>query len=945
MMTIGSLTAPRHWLGATTATLFVLGVVACENPQPPAVCGPVPQVIVNAGERATVIACFNDPNGDILAYSVSSANPSVATASISGTTVTVSAVAPGNASVIVTASDPGGLQGQQIFQAMVPNRPPVPRGTISSITVHVGQTESVDVSSYFTEPDGEALTYGATSSNPAMATVSVAGSTVRVAALAKGTTTVRVTATDPGGLAATQTFQSMVPNRSPEPFGTIPDETVEVGGPIAVDLSSYFADPDGDPLTYRARSSNMSVARVSVSGSTVTITAIAKGTANVTTTATDTEGLSATQAFASVVPNRSPEPVGTIPDETVEVGEPIRIDLSSYFADPDGDAITYRARSSNTSVARVSVSGSTVRITAVAKGTATVTTTATDTEGLSATQAFASVVPNQPPEPVGTIPDETVEAGEAVTVDLSPYFEDPDGDALRYTARSSASGIVRASVGGGILTVTAVAKGTTDVTVTATDSDGLSATQAFQATVPNRPPVPVGTIPEQTIEPGGTVAISASQYFTDPDGDALTYTATSSNMSVARVSVSGSTVTVTAVATGSATITITARDPDGLTAIQRAGFTVTQANRAPRPVGAIPAQTLNPGGTVAISASQYFTDPDGDALTYTATSSNMSVARVSVSGSTVTVTAVATGSATITITARDPDGLTATQTFRATVEDRGSFDIDLVFATEVTSAQERAFRDAAQQWMAILAETELRDFEVDGTIDCSGEYEQTVGTIDDLMIVAAVVEIDGAGGILGRAGPCWVRNENGLPFFGRMEFDETDLEKVERDGRLKPLILHEMGHVLGIGSLWRYHDLLRNPSSQTDALDTHFVGRLAISAFDAAGGDGYTGGDKVPVENTGGPGTRNSHWRASVFGNELMIGWLTDSSPLSAITIQSLADLGYTVDPGLADAYRLPDAAAAASIRENAIDLGNDIFRGPIVVVDRNGRIVRVIPF
>ena len=546
---------------------------------------------------------------------------------------------------------------------------------------------------------------------------------------------------------------------------------------------------------------------------------------------------------------------------------------------------------------------------------------------------------------MGTIPGETIEVGTAAAVDLSPYFADPDDDALTYTPTSSNTSVARVSVSGSTVTVTAVAKGTATVTTTATDTEGLSAAQAFQVTVrPNRAPRPVGTISARTLSPGETVAVNASQYFADPDGDALTYTATSSNTNVAGVSVSGSTVTITAVAAGIATITITARDPGGLTATQRVGVTVSQANRAPRPVGTIPALTLNPGETVAVNASRYFSDPDDDPLTYTATSSSTNVAGVSVSGSTVTITAVAAGNATITITARDPGGLTATQRVGVTVEDRGSFDIDLVFATELTSAQERAFRDAARRWMAILADTELADHTINGTISCGGKYAQTVETIDDLMIVAAVVEIDGPGGTLGRAGPCWVRSESGLPFFGRMEFDEADLERVERQGRLKPLILHEMGHVLGIGTLWRIHRLLRDPSSETDILDTHFVGRLAVEAFDAAGGDGYTGGEKVPVENTGGRGTRNVHWRASVFGKELMIGWLMDSTPLSAITIQSLADLGYAVDPGLADAYRLPDEAAAAFMLEDAIGLGDDIIRGPIVVADRTGRIVRIIP-
>ena len=271
--------------------------------------------------RTTVTACFNDPNGDMLTYSATSSNPGVATASISGTSVTVSAVAPGNASVTVTAADPEGIAGPTEFPghgaepaAATEGYDPV--GFCSRRTY--GQLW-IDVSSYFTEPDGEALTYGATSSNPAVATVTAAGSTVTVTAVAKGTSNVTVTATDPGGLTATQTFQFTVPNRDPETIGTIPDQTVEVDETVTVDLSPYFEDPDGDPLTYTAASSNSEVARGSVSGSTLTVSAVAPGTATLTVTARDNDGASATQSFDVTVPqpNRAPRRVGTIPAQTL----------------------------------------------------------------------------------------------------------------------------------------------------------------------------------------------------------------------------------------------------------------------------------------------------------------------------------------------------------------------------------------------------------------------------------------------------------------------------------------------------------------------------------------------------------------------------------------------------------------------------------------------------
>ena len=130
-------------------------------------------------------------------------------------------------------------------------------------------------------------------------------------------------------------------------------------------------------------------------------------------------------------------------------------------------------------------------------------------------------------------------------------------------------------------------------------------------------------------------------------------------------------MTLTGVANGSATITVTARDPGGLTAAQSFAATVASSNRAPEAVGSIPGQTINAGSSSSVDVSSYFRDPDGDALTYTAASSNAGVARAAVSGSRVTISAVAAGTATVTVTARDPDGLTGTQRFGATVRGGG----------------------------------------------------------------------------------------------------------------------------------------------------------------------------------------------------------------------------------------------------------------------------------
>ena len=123
------------------------------------------------------------------------------------------------------------------------------------------------------------------------------------------------------------------------------------------------------------------------------------------------------------------------------------------------------------------------------------------------------------PEAVASIPVQTIAAGQSASLDVMPYFSDPDGDALAFAATVSDAAIATVSVSGNILTIAGVGPGMAVVTVFASDPGGLSATQGTQVTVeaPNRAPEPVGTIPGQTLAPGQWLSISLSSYFRDPD--------------------------------------------------------------------------------------------------------------------------------------------------------------------------------------------------------------------------------------------------------------------------------------------------------------------------------------------------------------------------------------------------------------------------------------------
>ena len=238
------------------------------------------------------------------------------------------------------------------------------------------------------DPDGDVLTYAAASSNVGIASVSVSGSDVAVTSMAAGSATVTVTATDPGGLSARQSFTVTVPNRTPEAVGEIGGVEVLVDGVAELDVAAYFTDPDGDELVYAAASADTIRAMVSMSGSMLTVTGVAAGSATVTVTATDPGGLSARQSFTVTVPNRTPEAVGEIGDVELAVGDSTTFDLRQHFSDPDGDPLAYAAETSNDGIATVSVAGASLTVRALAEGSTTANVTATDLGGLAAAQSF-----------------------------------------------------------------------------------------------------------------------------------------------------------------------------------------------------------------------------------------------------------------------------------------------------------------------------------------------------------------------------------------------------------------------------------------------------------------------------------------------------------------------------------------------------------------------------
>lgn len=272
----------------------------------------------------------------------------------------------------------------------------------------------------------------------------------------------------------------------------------------------------------------------------------------------------------------------------------------------------------------------------------------------------------------------------------------------------------------------------------------------------------------------------------------------------------------------------------------------------------------------------------------------------------------------------------------ATAPPPPAFTIEVRFIATPTPAQKEAFDSAAARWQRIIL-GDLPDIAVE--LSGSGCFPPLSETVDDILIFADLTAIDGAGGILGSAGPCLIRSTSGLTIVGRMRFDTADLATLESSGRLRDVILHEMGHVLGIGSLWDLLELITGRGGS----DPFFTGLSAAGAFLAAAGPAGFAGSIVPVENTGAAGTRDVHWREVTLANELMTGFINAGlNPLSAITAASLRDEGYVVDDAQSDPYSLP--SLLTTLGTPAFLLREVPLAEPIWLVSPSGRLERSIP-
>ena len=281
----------------------------------------------------------------------------------------------------------------------------------------------------------------------------------------------------------------------------------------------------------------------------------------------------------------------------------------------------------------------------------------------------------------------------------------------------------------------------------------------------------------------------------------------------------------------------------------------------------------------------------------------------------------------------------------------GDFDIQIVADTAISAERLAAIRAGAERWTAVIVGDVPDERFEQGYVPahhCEG-IEQLVippgGAVDDALLG---IRHEEGPEIVMRMGVCARRNTPPHPLILYWSMSPEILDWA--GDNLEGWAAHRIGHLLGFG--WQWGGQLRN-WARRDGLgaDTHLPDPLVIAAFDAAGGAEWRG-SKVPVENVQ-VGEVDVHWRGSVMGDELMGpeslagGPFREFNrlPLSEISVQSMATIGYEVDVTKADAYTLPPPGTVSATDSPAAggDPGTDGRLRTIEIRDETGNLVGVI--
>ncbi|MFC0350235.1 beta strand repeat-containing protein [Undibacterium danionis] len=390
-------------------------------------------------------------------------------------------------------------------------------------------------------------------------------------------------------------------------------------GTVSIALGSTVSyEIGGGTATYKASSSNASVASVEVKGTALSIKGLLNGTAQIIVS--DATG---TQVGFNVTVGSGNTSVDLF------VTAPSNLSLAPGFSNSyviGGGKPAYFVSSSNTAIAAVGINGNSFFISGLKAGTAQIIIV--DSVGTAVT--LNVTVGNG-----GTLAPLYVTAAGTINSSIGELNDYVVGGGLGpYLVTSNNKSVATVSLNGNAISVKGVAKGSAQIMVF--DATGASVTTTVVVD-PTGTVIPlyIAAASAVTMEPGAKASYTVG-------GGSAPYAATSSNINVARAEVANNLLTINAVSAGSAQILVF--DANGVSAT----ITLTVGSGG----GSTTALYTTAGTAIAmpVATSNTYTIGGGKAP-YKATSSNSAVVTVpsSITGTEFTISSVAVGTAQVTI--------------------------------------------------------------------------------------------------------------------------------------------------------------------------------------------------------------------------------------------------------------------------------------------------------
>ena len=644
----------------------------------------------------------------------------------------------GSETISISAQDMDsleGIPGTVTVSVVLP--PTVAKQTADQVWTQGSTVKFAVPSGTFTDPNGEALSYTATLANgqalPSWLSFDAKTETFSgVVPTTMETLSLKVSATDTSGLTASETFGVTVPAQA---VVTGKGKSLVAGREVGVSGLFSASDASGQAITeYRFQATGGGTIDLGGAVNLASADEVAQGIVEIAAAdlskvsyvggaipgpetlsvqAKDTNGWStaATSTFANTPATSSnnappPPPAVVANAASVTAGQSVAVSslftvnefasspiLYYYFGfDPSTGASMNLGGATNLWGANATANGGVCisaadlsKVTFIAgtgAGAETVTSFVQDDYGLSNTASTAVTVVVPPTLGVQTADQSWVQGGTVNFTLPDGTFTDPNGEALTYVATLANGQALPKWLSFDTKTGTfsgtvAAAIGSFSIKVTATDASGLSVSESFGVTVPAAPPV-VNTIPSTQIWTQGSHVSFAlpTGAFTDPNGEALTYTASLANGQALPTWLSFNAQTcafsgVVPTGASSLALTVTATDTSGSSASE--SFIADIPAVAPVVASPILNQTWTRGSQVSFALpAGTFTDPNGETLTYAATLSNGQALPVwlSFNGQTDTFSGTmpaGTSSFSVQVTATDTSGLSTSESFGVTV--------------------------------------------------------------------------------------------------------------------------------------------------------------------------------------------------------------------------------------------------------------------------------------